>query len=189
MTMYERVVAAAQALAKRLRGEAKPDLKPAAQIVPDVMRLLLNARRDELLETRVLVAKLRAVTTEGNGHETLSSPAALGDDESGRSYLAGALWALDVAASVRLDAISVAAEMTVTTRRREAIQNVIRALLQTQEAVSPSQVIKIDECQTLKVRRDEVSRALGEMLEQKLVRVVETPPGSDRRFKYYARAA
>jgi hypothetical protein len=173
------------ALILRARDDSgETDLVPAIGLVNDLGRLSLQGSLADVRKVQAAVASLRE---QLDGESVEKNPAKELGGKDRHVYLAGAMWAVNEVMTSRLQL----AEATKSTARRSRKSELIEALLATltdSKAHTPTEMREADTMRHLKVRPDEVSRALTDLVDEGLVYLVPSPSdaGRDRRRKFFA---
>jgi hypothetical protein len=180
------VIALAQllnGLAERARdsGDNKPNLTPAIGLVNDLGRLVAWGPEADLRLAQAAVAGVREQLNVGE-HAVNTPRKALENDLNARSYLAGALWAVNEVMTARLELLTATKASGPKTRRAQVRKMVLTSLL-AQPTLSPTAIRSTINGGGLDARPDEVSRVVGELLNEGLVDSAQPAGGADRRVK------
>lgn len=175
-------------LAVRARETAdnKPDLTPAIGLVIDLGRLTACGPGADIRLAQAAVAGVREQLVVGEHAINTPEKALLGVD--GQSYLAGALWAVNELMTARLE-IMTATTTSGRQTRRSQIRKLVAGSLLVEPVLAPTAILSTINSSDIDARLDEVSRAIGELLDEGLVESAQPEPGSDRRMKYFALTA
>jgi hypothetical protein len=176
-----------QRLAERAGGDGEgkdPDLTPAIGVVSDVGSALADGWAEELPVLQARIASVRERLEYDIGVE--QSPVAGLRGPQSHVFLAGALWATNDLVGAYLDRLDEARGDVAGTSSRAAIRVTVLEHLRHHDVATPSEFIAAVEKRGGEARRDQVSRALHDLLAEGLVRSVEPRTGGDRRNRYYA---
>ena len=170
-------------LAEHASDRESRDFSMVVGLVNDLGRLIVGGRESDLHQAQAAVSAVREqLRDEENQHLT---PAEALVSWNSRSFLGGALWAVNEIMTTRLDAVPPVIGGGRATRK-ERVKDLVLAAMAPDEAQSPTTVLDSIVLSDSQTRPDEVSRALTEMLVAGLVDVVAPPSGTDRRMKYFA---
>jgi hypothetical protein len=160
----------------------KPDLSPAIPLVNDLGRLIVKGKASDIRSAQAAVAGVREQLEYG---EVANTPYKALTGLNSHAYLAGAMWVVNEVMNVRLDTMSLPAPKGRVTRKSR-IKNLVLSGMTSGGAVTPSSLLEaVSDDGDVTPRLDEVSRALGELLTDELVKPVDPEPGTDRRTKYF----
>lgn len=172
-------------LGRRARAHVeKPDLRPAVWLVNDLGRLAIQGNESEVRAAAAAVAAFREQLDMG---DTVTKPPSKAlSAVNSHVYLAGAMWAINEVMNARISSVDVpTAGSRSQTRKHRVMLDVLRAL-STATTSTPSSLLAAISADGAEVRPDEVSRALGDLLQQGLAELVAPQPGADRRTKRFA---
>jgi hypothetical protein len=169
-------------LAKRAHTRDTQDFGVAVGLVNDLGRLVLRGRESDVRQAQAAVSAVREQLRDGDG---IASPAQTLEGPLSRSFLAGALWAVNEIMTTRLDALPSSPEHARATRSGR-VKEMVLATLTSQESQSPTTILHSIAERDPATRFDEVSRAITDMMAAGLIETVPAPAGTDRRMKYLA---
>lgn len=172
-------------LGRRARAHVeKPDLTPAVWLINDLGRLVIRGNESDVRAAAAAVAAFREQLDMGDVVTKTPSKALSGVDS--HAYLAGAMWAVNEMMNARLDSVDVPAESSRSQTRKHRVMRDVLSTLNTGTTWSPSSLLEAISAHGAEVRPDEVSRALGDLLQQGLVELMPPQAGADRRTKRFA---
>jgi hypothetical protein len=173
-------------LGERARSAKKPDLTPALGLVNDVSRLIIRGGEADVRTTQSAVAALRERL---DGEAVKESPAKSLESVNSHTYLAGAMWALNEVMSARLATIEAQdVDSHPVSRKNQVSRMVCMALLEGQP-VSATSLLDLVCDDGTPVRRDELSRAIGALVDKGWAEVAPAPSGVDGRKKFFVLTA
>lgn len=187
---------ALQELSERIRknalGEAPAHdrgFTTLIDVVDDTGRHFSSPHASELRELVGFLAAAREALEgyylEGQGP---ANPAAvLSDEKSGAPYAAGALWATSAMLYSYLDCLDHVEEGRRSASSREAVRELIKQLLESQEITGPAAVMSALEAKATPADKATVSRAFGDLLDAGEIEPTQPADSQDRRRRYYRR--
>ncbi|WP_040337412.1 hypothetical protein [Candidatus Blastococcus massiliensis] len=177
---FETTAEVLRTLGRRLGEEDTPDLVSGTGVLGDVGRALATASDRDIRDLQAAIAATRErLDYPDSGNQV---PAEVLRGKDGTMFFAGALWAANDIVSACLSARAVQQARTAT---RNELMDVSRDVLSSGRPVRPSDILSAARERGLAASPDRVSRILGEWLDQGDVEPADTPPGADRRGRYY----
>lgn len=154
-------------------------------VVETVGHVLVRGTHAEVQDAQAVVAAMRDQFRAE--YEQLTT-APIPTSHLGRAYVAGALWAANELLVARLDQFGRQLHMLVSdeSTRRARITSLVLDSLSSTDPQTPSSLLEQEAFVTLGVRRDEISRALSDLINQGLAQ--QTGGVGDRRRKFYISA-
>jgi hypothetical protein len=194
MTAIDDIRTLLGALRERLNSDdgKKANFSSAVALIADLGRLSTRGLAQDVRAAQTAVAAFRERLDHGGSAQR--QPALALQGPHSEIYLAGALWAANefLSAQLRARDADLVPGKGVAKTRRARVEAIVRAVLgQTSpdgQGVSPSTILDSAAALEMKVRRDEVSRVLGELVQSGEAMVLEPRGGEDRRRRYYRRA-
>lgn len=168
-------------LGERARSVPEPDLRAAIGLVSDIGRLAISGGEADIRATQSAVGALRERI--GAPEDTQSTPSKSLRSVDSPTYLAGAMWALSEVLDRRLESIAAQRAHSAHNTRKEQVSRLVSDALVRNECLSPSDLLPLELEDGTKVRRDELSRALGAFIDKGWVHIIS---GEQGRKKFFA---
>lgn len=165
-------------------GEAS-SLVGAVGVIDELGELVIRGSASDIREAQAAVDALRE-QLELDG--VFKSPVTALEGKTRQAYLAGALWAVNELMKARLTAERTHEEAAGRTTRRATVRDLVLSSLDERIPMSPTALLAELATRDPSLRKDEISRALGDLLLESLAETVESGPGTDRRNKYFVRS-
>ncbi len=168
-------------LGERARSLPEPDLRAAIGLVSDIGRLAVSGGEADVRATQSAVGALREHI--GAPEDTQSAPSKRLRSADGPTYLAGAMWALSEVLDRRLESIDAQRAHSAYHTRKEKVSQLVSDALIRHDCLSPSDLLPLELEDGTRVRRDELSRALGAFIDNGWVQLLS---GDQGRKKFFA---
>lgn len=168
-------------LGERALSAEKPDLGPAIGLVSDIGRIAISGDEHDVRTTQSAVGALRN-RVSGSEHAK-STPMNYLESVDSHAFLAGAMWALSEVLDQRIDSIDTQRTASRSDTRKAQVAQLVSNALARSEVVSASDLLSSTLDGGSGIRRDELSRAFGTLLEKGWVHIMS---GDQGRKKFFA---